>query len=101
MIDAEIYGITPSEKIEKFARAPPDIASYNSHNDKLETAPCVPGTGIVLPIMNINKHANVNNTLLLISLFARIIHPSKIEPFWLKKIKKNIYIYLLNIYIIY
>ena len=72
MIDAEIYGITPSEKIENLARAPPEMASYNSHKSKSETAPWVPGTGIVLPIINTNKHANVNNTLLRISLFFEL-----------------------------
>ena len=45
-----MYGITPSEKIENCSNAPPEIASYNSHNPNSETAPCVPGTGIVLPM---------------------------------------------------
>ena len=58
MIDAEIYGITPSEKIENLSSAPPEIASYNSHKSKSDTAPSVPGTGIVFPTIN-TKSFNV------------------------------------------
>ena len=51
-----MYGITPRAKIENCSNPPPEIALYNSHSPRLEIAPCVPGTGIVLPIINMNKH---------------------------------------------
>ena len=69
MILAEIYGDTPRANIEKFSSAPPPIALNNSQNPKLDIAPSVPGTGIVVPSANISNPNKVNAILFLISLF--------------------------------
>ena len=59
MIVAEIYGITPKANIENCFNDPPVIALAKSPKSTF-FKDVTPGTGIVVPTININKHYERN-----------------------------------------